>query len=59
MAEYLRSIEVRVDIDTNKRTYSTVIEADSLADAKKQVSDWLDEHYGWWLTDQSAELRSD
>ncbi len=43
MSEQLRSIEVTVKVDTNKRTFTFAIDADSLNDAADQFREVLDD----------------
>lgn len=44
MAEEIRGIHVRLDIDTNKNTYTLDEECDSFLDAEVRVQQFLDEH---------------
>ena len=43
MTEQVRSIEITVKVDTNKRTFAHVISADSLDDALAQVREDIDD----------------
>lgn len=43
MTEQLRSIEITVKVDTNKRTSLVGIDADSIDDALAQVREHLDD----------------
>lgn len=43
MTEVIRSIEIIIKVDTNKRTSAVGIDADSLDDALTQVREHLDD----------------
>lgn len=43
MPEYIRSIHVKIEVDTNKRTHVLDQECESLNHAEHVVSDFLDQ----------------
>ena len=41
MAEYVRSITVSIEVDTNKQTFNQSFEGDSIQDALDKANEWV------------------